>query len=264
MTGGPEIYFDVLTIFPDLFPGPLAESITGRALEENIIDVNSVDIREFALDKHANVDDYPYGGGAGMVMKPEPIYRAHRAVSTCRGEIPETILLTPQGQSFDQDTALELSQLSGLMMICGHYEGVDERVRQMLVDRELSLGDYVLTGGELPAMVMIDAISRMIPGVVGEEESTKQDSFYHGLLDYPHYTRPREYKGRSVPEVLLSGHHARIENWRKKQSLKRTLLRRPDLLEKKKLTREEKELLQEIKSEIDTYTEKDSGDIDGS
>lgn len=264
MSGEEKMYFDVLTIFPDLFPGPLAESITGRALEEDIIEVNSVDIREYALDKHAKVDDYPYGGGAGMVMKPEPIYRAHRAVSTCRGEVPETILLSPQGQTFDQDTALELSQLSGLIMICGHYEGVDERVREQLVDRELSLGDYVLTGGELPAMIIIDAISRMIPGVVGESESTRRDSFYNGLLDYPQYTRPRDFKGRKVPEVLLSGHHARIETWRKKRSLKRTLLRRPDLLEKKNLSEEEKQLLQEIKAEIDNYPEKDSGDIDGS
>ncbi len=264
MSGRPEMYFDVLTIFPDMFPGPLAESITGRALKENLIEVNSVDIREFAPDKHGNIDDYPYGGGAGMVMKPEPIYRAHRAVSVCREEVPETILLTPQGETFNQDTARELSQYTGVMMICGHYEGVDDRVRQLLVDRELSLGDYVLTGGELPAMLMIDAISRMIPGVVGEEESTKRDSFYHGLLDYPHYTRPREFKGQKVPEVLLSGHHARIETWRQKQSLKRTLLRRPDLLAQKELSEREKELLQEIKQEIDSYTEKDSGDNDGS
>lgn len=244
-----SIYFDILTIFPDLFPGPLAESITGRAIEEELIEVNPVDIRDFALNKHDNIDDYPYGGGAGMVMKPGPIYRAHRAAAACREELPETVLLTPQGERFDQSTALELSQKPGLIMICGHYEGVDERVRELVVDREISLGDYVLTGGELAAMIVIDATARMIPGVVGDERSTEQDSHYDGLLDYPHYTRPREFEGLEVPDVLLSGHHARIERWRQKKALERTLRRRPDLLEKKELDATEIELLQEIKEE---------------
>ncbi len=261
------MYFDILTIFPGLFPGPLAESITGRALEEGIIEINAVDIREFAFDKHSNVDDYPYGGGAGMVMKPEPIYRAHRAAAAARGQLAETILLSPQGETFDQEIARNLSEHSGLIFICGNYEGVDERVRELIVDRELSLGDFVVTGGELPAMIMVDAISRMIPGVVGDERSTKQDSFYNGLLDHPHYTRPREFKDLNVPEVLLSGHHARIERWRKRQSLKRTFCRRPDLLDNINLGEEEKELLAEIEEENATErapfgSSADCGDID--
>ncbi len=255
------MYFDILTIFPDLFPGPLAESITGRALEEELIDINPVDIRDFTQDRHGNVDDYPYGGGAGMVMKPEPIYRAHRACATLRGELPETVMLTPQGETFDQDMALELSQLEGLVLICGHYEGVDERVRELVVDREISLGDYVLTGGELPAMIVIDAIARMIPGVVGDERSPRQDSFYQDRLDYPQYTRPREFKDLRVPEVLLSGHHARIERWRKKKALKRTLARRPDLLEDADLIEEERELLEEIKEENAASRKEEDGGV---
>ena len=252
--------FDILTIFPEIFPGPLACSITGRALEEKLITVNPVDIRDFSTDKHKNVDDYPYGGGAGMVMQPGPLYRAHQDVMQQRDYLPETILLSPQGKKFSQDQARELSQKPGVILICGHYEGVDERVRELIVDRELSLGDYVLTGGELPAMVVIDAVARMIPGVVGDEESTRRDSFYQGILDYPQYTRPRSFQELEVPGVLLSGHHARIERWRKKQALKRTWLRRPDLLEEADLDPEDIEILHEIQAEL---AEKEDNELVG-
>lgn len=242
--------FDILTIFPEIFPGPLNCSITGRALEEGLITVNPVDIRDYSTDKHNNVDDYPYGGGAGMVMQPGPLCRAHQDLIQQREYRPETILLSPQGERFSQIQARELSQKPGVILICGHYEGVDERVRELIVDRELSLGDYVLTGGELPAMVVIDAVARMIPGVVGDEESTRRDSFYQGILDYPQYTRPRSFQGLEVPEILLSGHHARIERWRKKEALKRTWLRRPDLLEEVELDDKDIEILQEIQNEL--------------
>ncbi len=243
--------FDILTIFPEIFPGPLASSITGRALSEGIISVNPIDIRNYSEDKHKNVDDYPYGGGVGMVMQPGPIYRAHEDLLQRYDYSPETILLSPQGEKFSQKLAKELSQEEGIIFICGHYEGVDERVRDLVVDREISLGDYVLTGGELPAMVLIDAISRMLPGVVGDADSPQQDSFYQGILDFPQYTRPQEFKGFKVPDILLSGHHAKIERWRKKQALKRTWLRRPDLLEEAELKDEDIELLQEIKQEVE-------------
>ncbi|MFW5790273.1 MAG: tRNA (guanosine(37)-N1)-methyltransferase TrmD [Bacillota bacterium] len=245
------MYFDILTLFPEIFPGPLDHSITGRAMENGLLEINAVDIRDFSQDKHNRVDDTPYGGGAGMVMQPGPIARAYNSVIESRQQKSKTIFFSPQGRQLDQLKVKELAEEPGLILLCGHYEGVDERIRQEIVDEEISIGDYVLTGGELPAMVLIDAVSRMLPGVVGTRASAEEDSFYHGLLDYPHYTRPREYKGQEVPEILLSGHHARIDRWRKKQSIKRTLLRRPDLLAEKDLTEEEKELLREVKAEIE-------------
>ncbi|MBO8167793.1 MAG: tRNA (guanosine(37)-N1)-methyltransferase TrmD [Thermoanaerobacteraceae bacterium] len=239
---------DILTIFPDMFK-PLEESIIKRAREKKLLSVRVVDIREFATDKHKKVDDYPFGGGAGMVMKPEPIFRAVRNVIGDSDNVP-VILMSPQGETFNQKIAYELAQYDRMVLICGHYEGVDERVREALVTRELSIGDYVLTGGELPAMVVVDAVARLIPGVLGDETSPKEDSFANGLLEYPQYTRPREYAGMSVPDVLLSGNHEAIRRWRRKKSLERTLLRRPDLLQEVKLSEEDKVLLNEVKEDI--------------
>lgn len=243
------MFFDILSLFPEMFSGPLGESMLGKARENNIIKVKTIDIRDFTDDKHNTADDYPYGGGEGMVLKVEPIYRAVCEQKEKRGQDTPVILLSPQGQRLDQEKVKELSKHRGLILLCGHYEGIDERIRNNLVSEEISIGDYVLTGGELPAMVIVDAVSRMLPGFLGDENSSKKDSFYNGLLDYPHYTRPREFQGMTVPDILLSGNHGLIEKWRKKQSLKRTLIRRPDLLEKKELTAEEKKLLSKIKEE---------------
>jgi tRNA (guanine37-N1)-methyltransferase len=251
-----NMYFDILTLFPEMFTGPFTESILGKAREKGLLEINLIDIRDYTDDKHRTADDYPYGGGAGMVMKVEPIYRAYQDIRRKRGEDTPVILLSPQGRTLTQEVVRELSREKGLVLICGHYEGVDERVRESIVTDELSIGDYVLTGGEIASIVLVDALARMIPGVLGDEQSPVEDSFYNGLLDYPHYTRPREFEGMEVPEVLLSGNHGMIAQWRQKETLKRTLLRRPDLLEKKELTTEEKELLQEIKEELE-------GEIDG-
>ncbi|MBM7623543.1 tRNA (guanosine(37)-N1)-methyltransferase TrmD [Sporohalobacter salinus] len=240
--------FDILTIFPNMFTGPLNESILKRAQDKGLINIDINDIRSFAQNKHNNVDDSPYGGGAGMVMKPEPIFRAVEDVKSKEGKV---IFLSPQGKTFDQKLAKELAKEDHLILLCGRYEGVDERVRKEVVDEEISIGDYVLTGGELSAMVVIDAVARMIPGVLGTHQSAIEDSFYHGILDYPHYTRPRKYRDLEVPEVLLSGNHQKIDAWRKKEALKRTLLRRPDLLDEVELTIDEKELLNEIKEEME-------------
>lgn len=241
---------DVLTLFPEMFQGPLTESIIKRARERGLLTINLYDIRDYTTDKHHVTDDYPYGGGSGMVMKPEPIAAALEAVLPPpeREGVP-VIMLSPQGEIFTQDLAKELAKKPRLVLLCGHYEGIDERVREVLVTREISIGDYVLTGGELPAMVIIDAVARLIPGVLGDPASPVEDSFYDGLLDYPHYTRPEVWRGRRVPEVLLSGNHEAIRRWRRKESLRRTFLRRPDLLAKARLTPEDLVLLQEIKEE---------------
>ena len=244
------MFFDILTLFPEMFAGPFSESILKRAREKDLIDIKTVNIRDFAEDKHNTTDQPPYGGGAGMVMKAEPIFKAWQNTQAERGVKSKTILMSPQGQELTQELVKELTQEDGLTIICGRYEGVDERVRETIVDQEISIGDYVLTGGELPAMVLVDSISRLLTGVLGDENSSLKDSFYSGLLEHPHYTRPREYKGLKVPDVLLSGNHQLIERWRKKESLKRTFLRRKDLLEDKKLSKEEKELLKEIKLEL--------------
>ena len=215
-----------LTLFPEMYEGVLATSILGRAKEKGIVDYHTVNFRDYSGNKHNKVDDYPYGGGAGMVLKPEPVFNAMEAMDL---EKPRVILMCPQGRRFDQKMAEELSQEDDIVFICGHYEGYDERIRTLVTD-EVSIGDYVLTGGELASMTMTDAIVRLIPGVLSREESHQEDSFSTGLLEHPHYTRPREYRGMEVPEVLLNGNHKLIEEWRREESLKRTRERRPDLL----------------------------------
>lgn len=221
------IKFTVLTLFPEMF-APVQESILKRAQASELIRIQLINFRDYAVSKHKNVDDVPYGGGAGMVLKPEPLYSAVRDLPPTKGR-RRIILLTPQGQGFSQERAKEWSHTDELVFLCGHYEGFDERIRY-LADEEVSLGDFVLTGGELAAMVMIDAVARLIPGVLGERASFEEDSYSEGLLEYPQYTRPPEFEGMEVPEVLLSGHHARIEAWRRKESLRRTFLKRPDLM----------------------------------
>jgi tRNA (guanine37-N1)-methyltransferase len=244
------MFFDILTLFPEMFAGPFSESILKRARQKDLIDIKTINIRDFAEDKHHTTDEPPYGGGAGMVMKAEPIFKAWQDTQNKRGVNSKTILMSPQGKQLTQDLVKDLSKENGLTIICGRYEGVDERVRETVVDEEISIGDYVLTGGELPAMVLVDSISRLLSGVLGAEDSSKKDSFYNGLLEHPHYTRPREFNGLKVPDVLLSGNHQLIERWRKKESIKRTLLRRKDLLEDKELKKEDIELLEEIKQEL--------------
>jgi tRNA (guanine37-N1)-methyltransferase len=235
---------DILTLFPNMFSSPLRESILGRAVEKGLIQIQTINIRDFTLDKHQVVDDAPYGGGQGMVMKVEPIARAIESVKA-QNPSARTIYLTPQGKPFHQDLARRLSTQSHLILLCGRYEGIDERVRELFIDDEISIGDYVLTGGELPAMVLVDAVSRFIPGVLGSDRSAEEDSFFNSLLEYPQYTRPVEFKGCRVPEVLLSGNHSAISLWRRKEAIRRTSLRRPDLLAKANLTDEEKGLLEE-------------------
>jgi tRNA (guanine37-N1)-methyltransferase len=239
---------NVVTIFPEMFDGPMKQSIWKRAAEKNVVDIRIHNLRDYTTDKHRVVDDYPYGGGAGMVMKPEPF---SAAIDGIKGEDKEylVVMTSPQGQVFNQKLAKELSKQKKIILLCGHYEGIDERVRVKLVDMEISIGDYVLTGGEFAAMVIIDAVVRLLPGAIGNKESFEEDSFYNGLLEHPHYTRPPEYLGMKVPDILLSGNHEKIRRWRLKESLRRTLERRPDLLEKREMTREEKELLKEVKRE---------------
>ncbi|OQB21459.1 MAG: tRNA (guanine-N(1)-)-methyltransferase [candidate division BRC1 bacterium ADurb.Bin183] len=240
------IRFEILTLFPDFFKGPLSESILNRACEKRLIDIRIINIRDFTADKHHVADDYPYGGGAGMVMKPEPIAKA---ICSLKEESPQprVIFLTPQGKPFTQQRARELAQLERIVLLCGHYEGIDERVRMRHVDEEISIGDYVLTGGEAPALIVLDAVARMVPGVLGNEDSFRNDSFYEGILDYPHYTRPEEFEGDRVPETLLSGHHKKIEEWRRREALARTLRVRPDLLEHAPLSEEDHRILNELR-----------------
>ena len=236
--------FHVMTLFPDMIRNGLEESITGRAMNKNIISLNTVNIRDFSQDKHLHVDDYPYGGGAGMVMQPGPIYRAFEAIKQQTGKDKlRLIYLTPQGNVFNQDMAKDFAKEEELVFLCGHYEGVDERILEMIVTDYVSIGDYVLTGGELPAMVMIDAISRMVPGVLSNDVSAEFESFADNLLEYPQYTRPEEFMGKRVPDVLLSGHHANIDKWRREQSLLRTRKWRPDLLAQAELTKKDVEFL---------------------
>lgn len=228
-----------------MFVGFTGESIIKKAIENGYLEVNIINIRDFAFDKHKQVDDTPFGGGAGMVMKPEPLFRA---LDSLKSEGP-IIYTSPQGERLSQNISNELSRLKEITIIAGHYEGIDERVVERYVDREISIGDFVLTGGELPAMVIADSVARLIPGVLGNSKSYENDSFYNGLLDHPHYTRPASYENIDVPEVLLSGHHKNIELWRKKESLRRTYLRRPELLKVKELDKVEKKLLDEVKKE---------------
>lgn len=240
---------DIVTIFPRMVRAALSEGVVSRGIERGLIDLGVHDLREYTTDRHRSVDDLPYGGGPGMVMKPEPIVRAFEHLKTARGVPDAVILMSPQGRRFDQAQAARLSGLGHVTLLCGRYEGVDERVRELLAADELSIGDYVLSGGELAALVVIDAMSRLVPGVVGDEESVEYESFSRGLLDYPQYTRPAEFGGLTVPEVLLSGHHAEVRRWRKKAALARTIERRPDLIEGATLDDEERAMLDELRRE---------------
>jgi tRNA (guanine37-N1)-methyltransferase len=238
--------FDIVTIFPAMIEQALAAGIVGRAIERGTLDLVVHDLRSFTTDRHRVVDDVPYGGGPGMVLKPEPIARALEEIRRAtRPAAPYVVLTSPQGTRFTQEVAARLSRVAHLVLICGRYEGVDERVRAG-VDEDVSIGDYVLSGGELPALVMVDAIARLVPGVVGDEQSVAQDSFSRGLLDFPQYTRPAEFAGEKVPDVLLSGNHAEIRRWRKREAVARTLSRRPDLLADASLDDEEREILREL------------------
>lgn len=241
--------FDIVTIFPKMVEAGLAEGVVSRGIERGLLDVRVHDLREHTTDRHRTVDDVPYGGGPGMVMKPEPLLKAVETIRHERGTPAAVILLSPQGRRFTQAEAARLAGLGHVALLCGRYEGMDERVRELVATEELSIGDYVLSGGELAALIVVDAVSRLVPGVVGDEQSVEADSFSRGLLDYPHYTRPAEVAGRKVPDVLLSGHHAQVRRWRKKAALARTLDRRPELLEQAALDDEERALLDEIRAE---------------
>lgn len=235
--------FHVLTLFPEMIGEGLNTSITGRALNKGLLSLNLVNIRDYAENKHNRVDDYPYGGGAGMVMAPGPVYRSYEAVCKNLNKRPRVVYLTPQGEVFHQKKAEELAQEEDLVFLCGHYEGIDERVLEMIVTDYISIGDYILTGGELPAMVMIDAISRLVPGVLNNETSAEFESLQDNLLEYPQYTRPEVFMEKEVPHVLLSGHHANIDKWRREQSILRTAKNRPDLLEKAELSKKDLEFM---------------------
>ncbi len=240
---------DILSLFPSMFSGPFDDSIIRRAKENGILDIHILNPRDFAFDRHKHVDDSPFGGGSGMVLKPEPMYRAMRfLLETTSFARRRVLLMSPDGVTFTQKKAKELADFEQLIFICGHYEGFDARIME-LADEILSIGDYVLTGGELPAMVMVDAVARMLPGVLGSEESAPTDSFYYGLLEYPQYTRPRDYHGKVVPEVLFSGDHAKIAAWRRRESLRLTFERRPDLLANVELTDEDRRFLKKLESE---------------
>lgn len=243
------ITFEILSLFPEMFDSPFGSSVLQKARRKGLIELRLHDIRTWAdEDRHRITDDTPYGGGGGMVMKVEPVARALAAVVPPGGEAC-VVLMTPQGERFTQKIAAELALRPRLVLICGHYEGVDERIREHLIDREISIGDYVLTGGELPAMVVVDAVSRLVPGVLGNAASAAVDSFSEGLLEYPHYTRPAEYEGWKVPEVLLSGNHREIQRWRRREALRRTLARRPDLLGTAELTEEDREVIRMLRDE---------------
>ena len=237
--------FDVLTLFPEMFTAYLQQGVLGRAVKKGLVDVNLINIRDFARGTHKTTDDRPYGGGEGMVMKPGPIYRALESVDRVEGK-SLVILLCPQGKLFDQSIAWEMSGWDQLVLVCGRYEGVDARIKLTCIDMELSIGDYILSGGELGAMVIVDAVSRLVPGVLGGERSNLEDSFEDGLLEYPQFTRPRVFQDEQVPEILLSGNHEKIRVWRREQSLKRTLEKRPDLLKQADLTPEDRAILAEI------------------
>lgn len=242
--------FDCLTLFPDMMRAVLSESIIGRAQTAGILDIRYTNIRDFAENKHNRVDDYPYGGGEGMVMQAMPIYRAWQSVTEGLLKKPKVIYLSPQGKVFDQRTAVRLSKEEHLILLCGHYEGVDERVLEEIVDEEISMGDFVLTGGEIPAMALIDAVGRLIPGVLSSEDAYAHESHFDGLLEHAQYTRPPECLGKSVPEILLSGHHKNIMEYKRKESILRTLKKRPDMLEKAPLTDKERKWLDSIREEM--------------
>ena len=238
--------FHVLTLFPEMIEQGFASSITGRAMEKGILELSAVNIRDYAVNKHMRVDDYPYGGGAGMVMQAEPVYRCYEDVSAKIGCKTRVVYLTPQGRVFNQRMAEEFAKEDNLIFLCGHYEGIDERVLEEIVTDPVSIGDYVLTGGELPSLVMMDAISRLVPGVLGNDDSAVGESFAGSLLEYPQYSRPAVWREKEVPAVLLSGHHANVEAWRREQSVIRTAKWRPDLLEHAELTQKERQIVKKI------------------
>ncbi|MDO4262444.1 MAG: tRNA (guanosine(37)-N1)-methyltransferase TrmD [Eubacteriales bacterium] len=238
--------FHVLTLFPDMIRDGFETSITGKAVEKGLLTLETVNIRDFSVNKHNRVDDYPYGGGAGMVMQAEPVCLAYESVASRLPKKPKVLYMSPQGRRFDQAMAQELAEEEELVLLCGHYEGIDERVLEEIVDEEVSIGDYVLTGGELAALVIMDAVSRMVGGVLHNEESAQFDSFHDNLLEYPQYSRPEVWRGKAVPPILLSGHHANVEKWRREQSLLRTRMRRPDLLEGAALTKQDRRFLREL------------------
>ena len=240
--------YHVLTLFPEMIENGMNTSITGRAITKGLLSLEAINIRDFAFNKHQKVDDYPYGGGAGMLMQAEPVYLSYESIAERIGRKPRVIFLTPQGKTFNQDMAKEFALEEDLVFLCGHYEGIDERVLEEIVTDYVSIGDYVLTGGELPAMVMMDSISRMVPGVLNNQESGETESFAGNLLEYPQYSRPEEWHGKKVPEVLMSGHHANIEKWRREQSVYRTAKRRPDLLKKADLTNKEWNYVRQLRN----------------
>lgn len=244
--------FHVLTLFPEMIMNGLETSILGRAAAKGIVSFEAVNIRDYTLERHGKVDDYPYGGGAGMVMQAEPIYRAYEALVEKIGKKPRVIYMTPQGKTFNQNIAEDLAKEEDLVFLCGHYEGVDERVLEMIATDYLSAGDYVLTGGELPAMMMIDCISRLVPGVLNNNASAEFETFHDNLLEYPQYTRPEVFMGKKVPDILLSGHHANVEKWRREQSIIRTLKNRPELLEDAVLSKKEQKFLDELLRQQET------------
>ena len=241
--------FDVVTIFPRMIEAGLAEGVVGRGVEKGLVDVRVHDLRVFTSDRHRTVDDVPYGGGPGMVMKVEPFVRALEAIRAERGTPGAVVLLSPQGRRFDQVEAGRLLGLDHVVLLCGRYEGIDERVRELVATEELSIGDFVVSGGELPALLVIDAVSRLVPGVVGDGDSVEQDSFSFGLLDYPHYTRPADFEGHRVPDVLISGHHGEVRKWRRKAAIRRTIDRRPDLWDAAALSGEDRDLAGEAAEE---------------
>lgn len=237
-----------MTLFTDMCDSVLNESIIGRARQAGKVEINTVDIRDFSIDKHRHVDDKPYGGGNGMVMLAEPIYRCYNSICEQIGKKPHLVYMTPQGKTLTQQRVKELSKLDNIVILCGHYEGIDERVIEELQPEEISIGDYVLTGGELPALILADSISRMLDGVLSNDECFEEESHYNSLLEYPQYTHPAVWNGREVPEVLLSGHHQNVDKWRRKQSIKRTYERRPDMLENAELTKDDLKYIEELKS----------------
>lgn len=240
---------DILTLFPEMCNSVLSESIIGRARENGFVEINCVNIRDYTLDKHGRVDDAPYGGGTGMIMQTQPIYDCFQALCENLGKRPKLIYMSPQGKVLDQQKVKELSEEQNIAILCGHYEGVDQRVIDEIVDEEISIGDYVLTGGELPALILADSISRMLPGVLANDDAFQQESHYSHLLEYPQYTRPVEWRGREVPQVLLSGHHANIDKWRRQQSLERTYERRPDMLQLADIDKNDRKFLDSLQND---------------
>ena len=257
--------FDVLTLFPDMFNAVLGDSIVGRAQAAGLLEFNFVNIRDFSANKHKKTDDYPYSGGGGMLMTPQPIYDAYKSITADCEEKPHTIFMSPQGQVFNQKKAVELAGYDRLVFLCGHYEGVDQRVLDMLVDEEISVGDFVLTGGELPAMVVADCICRMVPGVLSDAACFEDESHWNGLLEYPQYSRPAQWHGLKVPEILRSGNHGAVDRWRRKQSILRTMHRRPDLFARLTLphkTRAEKKFIAELEAEDDAFKHRNAKKLD--